>query len=99
MSEEALDPRYEPTLRALGESFAHDQLDPIPERLTIAARQAFGWRLIDAQLAELLFDSASDELVGVRGSRPIDDRSGTAPSLSSSCSTAASTAPTRCAAT
>ncbi len=67
MSEEALDPRYEPTLRALGEAFADDLLDPIPERLTTAARQAFGWRLIDAQLAELLFDSASDELVGVRG--------------------------------
>jgi hypothetical protein len=68
VSEEALDPRYEPTLRALGEAFTDELLDPIPERLTDAARQAFEWRLIDAQLAELLFDSASDELVGVRGS-------------------------------
>ena len=67
MSDEALDPRYEPTLRALREAFADELLDPVPERLTAAARQAFGWRLIESQLAELLFDSASDELVGVRG--------------------------------
>jgi hypothetical protein len=43
-------------------------LEPIPERLTTAAREAFGWRLADVELAELLFDSANDELAGVRGS-------------------------------
>lgn len=67
MSDEPLDPRYELTVRRLAEAFADEHLDPIPARLTAAAHQAFGWRLVDAQLAELLFDSASDELVGVRG--------------------------------
>jgi hypothetical protein len=42
-------------------------LPPVPEHLTDAARDAFSWRRADAALAELLFDSASDELVGVRG--------------------------------
>lgn len=43
------------------------QLPPIPTHLADAARDAFAWRVADAQLAELLFDSANDELVGVRG--------------------------------
>lgn len=43
------------------------QLDPIPTNLSDAARDAFAWRSADVQLAELLFDSANDELVGVRG--------------------------------
>ena len=42
-------------------------LEPIPPRLTAAAIDAFSWRLADSELAELLFDSASDELIGVRG--------------------------------
>lgn len=46
---------------------AFDDLEPIPQRLTDAARAAFSWGRADAELAELLFDSASDELVGVRG--------------------------------
>lgn len=49
-------------------SDAYDELEPIPPRLTEAARSAFAWRRADAELAELLFDSATDELVGVRGS-------------------------------
>ena len=48
-------------------SEAFDSLDPIPEHLTEAAQAAFSWRRIDAELAELLFDSATDELIGVRG--------------------------------
>lgn len=42
-------------------------LPPIPAHLTAAARDAYAWRTVDVQLAELLFDSANDALVGVRG--------------------------------
>jgi hypothetical protein len=54
-------------LDRIDDAFEH-ALEPIPDRLTAAAREAFGWRLADAELAELLFDSANDELAGVRGS-------------------------------
>ena len=40
--------------------------DPVPERVLAGARGAFTWRTIDAELAELVFDSAT-ELTGVRG--------------------------------
>ncbi len=53
-------------LARIGNAF--DDLEPIPARLTDAAKAAFGWRRADAELAELLFDSANEELVGVRGS-------------------------------
>lgn len=46
---------------------AFDELEPIPAHLSAAARAAFSWRRADAALAELLFDSAQDELVGIRG--------------------------------
>ncbi len=39
--------------------------DPVPENVLAGARAAFTWRTIDAELAELVFDSAS-ELTGVR---------------------------------
>lgn len=42
-------------------------LEPIPPRLTSAAIDAFAWRSADARLAELLFDSSTSDLVGVRG--------------------------------
>ena len=48
-------------------SEAFDSLEPIPPRLPAAAQAAFSWRRADAELAELLFDSATDELIGVRG--------------------------------
>lgn len=48
-------------------SRAFDDLGPVPGPLADAARSAFGWRRADAALAELLFDSAHDELAGVRG--------------------------------
>ena len=41
--------------------------DPVPSAVTDAARGAFTWRRIDEELAVLSFDSAVDELVGMRG--------------------------------
>lgn len=52
-------------LAHIGDAF--DELEAIPPRLSEAARAAFSWRRADAALAELLFDSSTDELVGVRG--------------------------------
>src|SRR5215217_3690100 len=34
--------------------------DPVPERVLAAARGSFTWRTIDAELAELAYDSALD---------------------------------------
>jgi hypothetical protein len=47
---------------------ALDGADPIPERVRAAARDAFAWRTIDAELAALSYDSLLDdkELAGVR---------------------------------
>jgi hypothetical protein len=39
--------------------------DPVPEHVLEGARAAFTWRTIDAELAEMVFDSAR-ELTGVR---------------------------------
>lgn len=39
--------------------------DPVPDHVLEGARAAFTWRTIDAELAELVFDS-SRELAGVR---------------------------------
>jgi hypothetical protein len=43
--------------------------DPVPERLEEAARAAFTWRTIDAELAELMQDSAEvdDAALALRG--------------------------------
>ena len=41
--------------------------DPVPESAVNAAKAAFTWRTIDAELAELVYDSAESGLVGVRG--------------------------------
>ena len=46
---------------------AFDDLAPVPGRLVAAAQDAFAWRRADAMLAELLYDSAESDLVGVRG--------------------------------
>lgn len=46
-------------------SRAFDLLEPLPPEVLDAARGAFAWRNVDAELAELLFDSAA-ELTGVR---------------------------------
>jgi hypothetical protein len=47
------DATTEAELRAI---FAH--LDPVPQLLDDGARAAFGWRTVDADIAELLRDSA-----------------------------------------
>ena len=43
-----------------------DELDPVPAAATEFAKAAFTLRSIDAELAELVFDSATEELVGIR---------------------------------
>lgn len=53
---------------------AYDEPAPVPEHLMAAAKEAFGWRRADAELAELLYDSAAAELVGIRGASPQSDR-------------------------
>ena len=50
------DATTEAELRAI---FAH--LDPVPQLLDEAARAAFTWRTVDAELAELMRDSADAE--------------------------------------
>jgi hypothetical protein len=47
---------------------AADVLDPLPAHLAQMARAAFTWRTVDAELAELVFDSlAETEVATVRG--------------------------------
>jgi hypothetical protein len=50
------DAATEAELRAI---FGH--LDPVPQLLDDAARTAFTWRTVDAELAELMRDSAEEE--------------------------------------
>lgn len=45
---------------------ALEHSDPVPAWVTEASREAFSWRTIDAELANLVFDSARDQLIGVR---------------------------------
>ncbi len=43
-------------------------LDPVPSEVVAVAKASFTWRTIDAELAELAYDSLFDtELVGTRG--------------------------------
>lgn len=49
---------------------AQTALDPVPDAVLAGARGAFAWRTIDAELAELVEDSALDALAGVRGTGP-----------------------------
>lgn len=46
-----------------------EQADPVPGEVVDAARATFTWRTIDAELAELAYDSLLDDdrLAGVRG--------------------------------
>jgi hypothetical protein len=47
---------------------ALDQADPVPPEVLAAARGAYTWRTIEAELAALVYDSSTDEeLAGVRG--------------------------------
>jgi len=45
--------------------------DAVPPEVLAAARASYVWRTIDAELAELTYDSSDGELVGVRGSSSI----------------------------
>ena len=55
-------------LRALGEAL--QVADGPPDQVISQAKAIFTWRTIDAELAELTFDSSVDgELAGVRGSQ------------------------------
>jgi hypothetical protein len=50
------DVRLEEELRELAARF-----EPVPDRLVQAALDAYAWRTIDAELAELAFDSLADQ--------------------------------------
>ncbi|HEY7565404.1 MAG TPA: hypothetical protein VIA81_10820 [Acidimicrobiia bacterium] len=54
----------EDLLSVLGKAL--ERTDPVPEWVTEASRSAYTWLTIDAELAELVFDSARDGLAGVR---------------------------------
>jgi hypothetical protein len=47
---------------------ALDAYDPLPEAVITAAKETFTWRTIDAELASLVFDSAAEDLAGLRSS-------------------------------
>ena len=65
MNDEPEDDELEHELRRLAA-----RLDPVPPELVQAAADAFSWRNIDAELAELVFDSllTTDQAALVRGS-------------------------------
>ena len=56
----------EQLLRDVAQAIA--EADEVPEAVLDAAKASFTWRTVDAELAELVFDSASEELAGVRSS-------------------------------
>jgi hypothetical protein len=62
--DEAADLELLDELRAAAQRF-----DPVPDAVIEAARAAWTWRTIDAELAELTYDSWTEdkELAGVRG--------------------------------
>lgn len=61
--DEAEDERLIESLRAIAR-----RVDPVPEEVEDAARGAYTWRTVDAELAELAYDSLLDDdrLAGVR---------------------------------
>ncbi len=48
-----------------------EMADPMPDAVVEAAKAVFTWRTIDAELAALQFDSATEELVGVRSAETV----------------------------
>jgi hypothetical protein len=40
--------------------------DPVPTQVVVAAQASYIWRTIDEELAELAYDSAEEEVVGMR---------------------------------
>ncbi|MGD9695846.1 MAG: hypothetical protein AB7V42_09330 [Thermoleophilia bacterium] len=57
-------PEDDPLVRRLGDLL--ERADPVPPDVTLAARSALAWRRIDAELAELLDDTALTAAAGVR---------------------------------
>jgi hypothetical protein len=57
--EEHLSPEDLELLAVLGEVW--EQIDPVPAVVLEAARGAFAWRDVDAELAELILDSRLEE--------------------------------------
>ena len=53
-------------LAALGQVF--ERIDPPPEHVIASARDVFTWRSLDAELAELVYDSMAQDATLVRGS-------------------------------
>jgi hypothetical protein len=43
-----------------------EELDPVPPEVLAAARGAYSWRTVDAELAELVLDSLTTSTAGVR---------------------------------
>ncbi|MBT8202536.1 MAG: hypothetical protein HKN74_02550 [Acidimicrobiia bacterium] len=60
----------DPTLDALKEVLA--DADGAPADVIQAAKDSFTWRTVDAELASLVFDSATDDLATVRGGTVAD---------------------------
>lgn len=59
-----LSPRARRVLRAFDHAFEIDE--PLPAASIAAAQASYVWRSIDAELLELLVDSAAEELAAVR---------------------------------
>ena len=59
-------------LKLLAELGRAGQLDPVPPEVTAAAKSSYAWYTMDAELAELVYDSSEDTeaLAGVRSSSP-----------------------------
>ena len=51
---------------------ALSEADAVPDDVLQAAKDSFTWRTVDVELAELAFDSAIDELAGVRAASAAD---------------------------
>ncbi len=58
-----------------------DAVDPPPAHVVAHAREAFAWRGIDAELAELVHDSATAVAGGVRGTEAARQMTFRAPGL------------------
>ena len=67
MTDDHITPQDEALIAELRAAAA--AIDPVPEAVIEAAEVAWTWRTIDAELAELTYDSWTDdrELAGVRG--------------------------------
>jgi hypothetical protein len=62
------EPSYDDEQLLVALRAALDGVDPVPDTVVAAGRDAFAWRTIDAELAALSYDSLLDdkELAGVR---------------------------------